>query len=619
MKLSPDSGKPLPQTFEKYGLDWNIITTDAWVEISMIRKGGRWKSKSGIMYGKGLEYHFTALIKLIWPDVVFHKWNKKIIRAFLRKRTIVVIGPASSGKTHTAAICALADWYCFPSCTTVICCSTTRERLEDRVWGEIKKHHKLAKERFPWLDGNLIESRQRIVLDNKNAASEGRDFRNGLVGVPCKKGENFVGLGDFAGLKNKRVTLLGDELSLLPRVFVDSISNLDKNPLLRVVALGNPKETTDALGVLAEPAVHLGGWESGIDQTPETKEWEIRRPDGVCIQLPGSDSPNLDGKLGIPLITQEQIDRDVAFYGKDSLWFTMMDQGMMPRGQGSRRVLTRTFCLRHQAMSEPLWASTDRVKIGFLDAAYRAVGGDRCIFGELQFGYEVQPPEEASASAIINQNSAMKSRRQIMALIDLVNVPIILTSNIQREPEDQITEFCKAQCERRGIPPENFFYDSGMRSSLVTAMMRTWSTAVNALDFGGPPSQRPVSAGIDVACSDYYSKFVTELWFSVRLIVEAEQFRGLTDEVIMEGSAREWKMVGKNQIEVETKKEMKLKTGRSPDLFDALVAGVEGARRRGFIIASIMVRPEQTPNQNWKREVKDQAKQFWTGKQLTYK
>lgn len=595
------------------------MTSDVWIEMSMIRKGGRWKQKSGATYGKGTYFHFKELIKLLWPEVVFHKWNERIIKAFLKHRNIVIIGPASSGKTHTAAVCVLAEWYCFPSATTVICCSTTRERLEDRVWGEIKKLHRLAKERFPFLNGNLIEGRQRIVLDNKNEASEGRDFRNGLVGVPCKKGQNFVGLGDFAGLKNKRVRLLGDELSLLPKVFVDSISNLDKNPDFKVIGLGNPKETTDALGVLAEPAPDIGGWESGIDQSPVTKEWSTRRPNGVCIQLVGSDSPNLDGKLGIPLITQEQIDRDVAFYGRDSLWFTMMDQGMMPKGQGSRRVLTRTFCMRHRAMEEPMWLDTNRVRIGALDAAYRAIGGDRCVFGELQFGYEISKPEETSASAIINQGSGRGNGRQILALVDVVIVPIVYASNVVKEAEDQIVEFCMEQCARRNIPPQNFFFDSGMRSSLITAFTRKWSTAVNAIDFGGAPSNRIVSAGIDVSCSDYYSKFVTELWFSVRLIIEAEQFRGMTEEVMMEGCQREWGLVSGNKIEVETKKDMKLKTGRSPDLFDMLVTGVEGARRLGFKIQSIMVSDSKRANNTWKTELRQKASEFWKKGQLTYK
>lgn len=116
----------------------------------------------------------------------------------------------------------------------------------------------------------------RIVTDARGGAeSEGRDFRNGIIGVPIKRGTDFVGIGDFVGLKNKRVRVVADELSLLPAAFIHMISNLDKNEDLRVVGLGNPKETMDALGLLAEPAASLGGWDSGIDQTPKTKRKSV--------------------------------------------------------------------------------------------------------------------------------------------------------------------------------------------------------------------------------------------------------------------------------------------------------------------------------------------------------
>ena len=53
---------------------------------------------------------------------------------------------------------------------------------------------------------------------------------------------------------------------------------------------------------------------------------------------------------------------------------------------------------------------------------------------------------------------------------------------------------------------------------------------------------------------------------------------------MLEGTLREWIMVSGNRVEVETKDKMKIRTGRSPDLFDALAAGLEGARRLGFKI-----------------------------------
>lgn len=603
-------------SFERYNLNWPRTAHPASIEMDMLRGGGQWKKKNGELAGNGLLYHFQKLVSMLWPHIVHHKWNELFFEKYLSYRTIGVLGPASSGKTNSAAIAALVDYYCYPSCTTVICCSTTRERLEDRIWGEIKKLHIQAKEVAPWLDGNMIESRMRIITDGKDEA-DGRDFRNGLVGVPCKKGESYVGLGDFAGLKNKRVRLFGDELSLLPRVFVDAISNLDKNTDFKGVGMGNPKDTTDALGVFCEPSAAIGGWDGGIDQTPETKCWETRRPMGICIQLPGTDSPNLDGKLGCPIITQEAIDRDVAFYGKDSLWFTMMNQGMMPRGQGSRRVITRQMCQKFGAMNDPLWRGTKLTQIGFLDAAYGGRGGDRCIFGRLQFGEEVPPDDGAlHLSTLISQNNQNPNGRQVIHLIETMVVPI--SNQLQELPEDQIVTFVMNRCQESGIEPENFFFDSGMRASLVNAFARRWSPAVTGLDFGGRPTERRVSADIDVYCKDYYFNLVTELWFAVRHIIEAGQFRGMTEDVMAEGCQREWTIVGANKHQVEPKDKMKEKTGRSPDLFDALVCGIEGARRRGFVIKRLSPDRPQSVDQAWKKELRDRAKKLWTRSNLNY-
>jgi hypothetical protein len=517
-------------------------------------------------------------------------------------------------------------YYCYPTSSTIILCSTTRERLEDRIWGEIKKLHKQAKRLHPWLSGNLIESKQRIVYDHKSEAAEGRDFRNGIIGVPCRQGGKYVGLGDFIGIKNKNVLLCGDELQLLPSSFIDSLSNLMKGPSRKTTGMGNPAETTDSLGRLCEPAAFLNGWDGGIDQTPKTKTWETRWMEGICIQLCGSDSPNNKTPPGkaplFPyLISKQDMENDARVWGINDWHYTMFNEGMMPRGQGACRILTRSVALKNHAMEPPIWAGSPRTKIGFLDAAYRGVGGDRCVFGQLDFGEEAKPQEQMSASAIINQQAPDLPKRQIMALIDQLVIPITANQVAikQQEAEEQIVKFCMEECEKRDIPPQNFFFDAGMRTTLVTTFSRMWSAQVNPIDFGGTPSERKVSENIDVLCKDYYSKFVTELWYTVRMIIDAGQFRGLTDEALQEGCMREYKRVGENKIEVETKREMKQKTGRSPDLFDALCCGVEGARRLGFRIKNQSeLNPNKPQTQAWKTDLRRQAAQIWKTGSLVY-
>lgn len=608
-----------------YGLGWAPLMDPLAVEFQMLKLGGTVKRKDGKIVGNGMFWHWKRAQQLMWPETgdeftvrkKWHRWNELQAECYLKYRTIAVIGAASTGKTNAAATDALLDYYLYPSCTSIIICSTTRERLEERIWGEIKKYHKAAKSRFPWLPGNLIEGRLRLVTDSRDSLNEGRDFRNGVLGVACKRGENLVSIGEFAGLKNKRVRLVGDELALLPKIFVDSISNLDKNPDFKCVGMGNPKETTDALGILAEPAAEIGGWDSGIDQGPKTKTWPTRRPEGICIQLVGSDSPNLDGALGIPLITQEQIDRDVAFYGKDSVWFTMMNEGRMPRGQGSHRVLTRQMCEKFHALEDPTWRDSNLKRIAFMDAGY---GGDRCIFGELQFGKpaELDIGQVMTTGALANNEGPLPMNRQIVALVDTINVPI---SNDKGSdlPEDQIVKFVVAELAKRNIPLSDFFYEPGQRTKLTVAFSRNTGEIGNPIDCLGKASERQVATEIDVKCVDYYSKFITELWYSVRLIVASGQFRGMKPDVMWEFCVREWGYVGKNKIEVESKEKMKEKTGRSPDLADAVAIGIEGCRQRGFNIAWVGKVPgAKKASEAWKRTLTQQSRKAWTERDLNY-
>lgn len=601
-----------------YGMQWGEAAHPLHVEMEMCRRGGRIKRKDGSFAGNGLFFHWKRAQEILWPEKKWHRWNELQTQSYLTHRTIIVLGPASSGKTNTAATDALFDYYLYPSCTSIIVCSTTKERLQDRIFGEIKKFHRLAMDRVEWLPGHLIEGRVRIVTDSKDEIFDGRDFRNGIIGVAALKGQTSAGISEFAGIKNKRVRLVGDELALLPRAVIDAISNLDKNPDFKFVGLGNPKETADSLGILGEPAPDLGGWDGGIDQGPGTKTWRIRRPEGICVQLVGSDSPNLDGKLGIDLITQEQIDRDVAFYGKDSLWFTMMNEGRMPRGQGSHRILTRQMCLKFHALEAPLWRDSNIKRLAFMDAGY---GGDRCVFGELNWGRpsESDVGEVATLGALANDQPPYNPNKMIIAIVDTVVVPVVNVKDADL-PEDQIVHWVMATLEKRGIPLNDFFYEPGQRTKLTTAFNRIAGGIGNPIDCLGKAMERPIALGQDILCVNYYSKLISQLWYQVRMCVESGQLRGLGESAMWEFCMREWGYVAGNKVEVESKDKMKLKTGRSPDESDAIAIGIEGAIERGFSIVKTMApTPRKSPlNDSWKRDLAQRARREWTARDLNY-
>lgn len=599
-----------------YGLEWPALHHPVSIEMDMISGGGQWTTKRGETAGNGLFFHMKRFQQLVWPEEKkWYEWAELELDCYIKYTYIGEMGCAAAGKSSSAASNHLTDWYCHADCTTVLVSSTDMKALELRVWGMIKAYHRAAKRAFPWLPGHLIEGRQMIILSAKDEFQEGRDFKNGLVAVPCKKGTAWVGLGSYVGIHNKRVSVLADESNLMPRAFLDSTSNLSKCERFKLHALGNPNETTNAHGMICEPSEKLGGWEGGIDQAPGTKTWETRFPNGICIQLPGSDSPNMKVSEDAPppfpfLMTRKQMEDDGIIWGKDDWHYTMMNEAKMPRGQGSRRIITRQQCERGGALLEPFWRDSRITKIAFLDAAYRGVGGDRCIFGELQFGYEAKSDLDIQpdGSLIVRQQNFPQGR-MIIALIDLVIVPIHAEKDAP-PAEDQIAVFVKEQCEARGISSQRFWYDAGMKTSLVTAFARLWEIG-NSLDFGGAPSADYVSEQIQIPCKDYYSKFVTELWYSFRYCVEAKQFRGLTKEAMWEFAAREWKNTAGNKIEVESKSDMKLKTGRSPDLADAIVVGLHGAKKAGFVISRLVSTAHKKRIDDWTKRLKDKARKIW--------
>jgi len=87
---------------------------------------------------------------------------------------------------------------------------------------------------------------------------------------------------------------------------------------------------------------------------------------------------------------------------------------------------------------------------------------------------------------------------------------------------------------------------------------------------------------------------------------------------MLEFGAREWGMVGKNKIEIESKKEFKRKQGYSPDKADAVAIGLELARRKGFIIQSLRSGrdDDNAPDERWKADMREKARKHWRSGEL---
>lgn len=566
---------------------------DAQIECHMIRKGGKFEI-NGKSYGNGLFFHYKRLFRLYWPDEDEHRWEDAGLEAILSNQFTTLMGSGGSTKTSTASKFALCFYGVWPEGTTILISSTDMRGLEMRVFGRIKELIAKAKKRFWWFPGNVIDSKKIIATHDLDEKDENenvtiRDLRHGIICIPClSSAGSWVGLGKYIGIHNQRVIFIGDEFQLMQLSLLDAVPNLINNPYSKFLFLGNPLAQNDPLDKVSEPAA---GWGS-IGIPTKTISWAAKYMNGVVLNLPGLDSPNYDYPADKPDRFRYMVGREKErlvreSYGEGSQQYCSQILGVRVEGLTARKVITREICEKFEAFRNPVWRDSSRVKIYAVDAAYGSIGGDLCIGGWIEFGMD-------------------SNGKQILNIGPQKIIPVSALSGIP--PDDQIALFVKQECEADEISEDNVFFDG--RTMLMAAFARLWNGRANPVDFGAMPTKRPVSLDMHIVdedtgvkrlkrCDEHYSKFVTELWFSIRYAIESGQICGMTEDILNDAIAREWKTVRGNKVEVESKVEMKKRSGKSPDRTDQLATAVEGARRRGFQISKLAVPSSGKADENW--------------------
>ena len=541
--------------------------------MQFIRAGGYITIK-GKRYGEGLFAHYRALQKVIWPEDDHHRWSDLMLSTILENRLTAITGARDSGKTYCAlSRFGLTDYFVFPEETLILISSTDLRGLQMRVYGAIKDLHKRAKERYPWLPGFVLESKFGIFTDQLSDNCLTRDMRKGIICIPCldRKGAWVGGLEKFVGIKQKRRRLLGDEVQFMHAQYTEVLSNLDEGDF-KGVFVGNTLANRKALDKIAEP---VEGWE----MRPQPTKTDVFRNkfDGITIQLVGTDSPNFDDPPEAPIrfpymVNRKSEERVGKRWGRDSEQYHSQISGLRKTGLFMHKVLTEDMCRRNGAFSQVVWQGEQTTKVYACDMAF---GGDRGVSGWCEFG------------TVVGGGTVLR-----------VNPPSEIQISVETDPEDQIALFIRKDCEALDIPGANVFFDAGMRATAATALAKLFSPEVNAVNFGGNPTKRPVCSDEYVLdgqngakrlkrCDEHYDRFISELWFSVRYAVLSQQLRELPQDVASEFYEREWTKGKGDRYELETKEEMKLRCGYSPDLADWLAIAVEGARRLGFMIETL--------------------------------
>lgn len=613
----------------KYDLQWTDETDDAQIESYMLQQGGQWTDEHGRTFGNGLVYHFKQYWSLLWPEDEQTEWTDLILKEVIGNQYISLVGPASSWKSGTISRIALMDWSLFPDCTYTIMSSTDMEGLRARIYGETTTMWRRASERYDWFPGHPID--HKCVIAHEDVEDEkARDLRNAIVGVPCKNSSGkFIGMGKYSGRKNRRVWCIADEFQFMEISIMQAQDNLISNgpnlvpgivrdhtrkdngrPLAgyKCIFIGNtnPSVPNNPLDIVSEPE---GGF-SSIPEDGKTKVWNCKKHPRHpikcrCINLDGADSPNAKFPIDRPRYPNLAGPHKILNYTEGSESYYSQGRGVFKFGLAMFKIITKEVCEQFHAFDSLTWSHDPGItKVGMCDAAYGSVGGDRCPVGWLEFG------------------KCTDGKIRVM-FREFWLAPIVLKQDMI--PEDQIALFCKNKMEAVGVPASNFFFDG--RGSLAMSFARIWSPAVHAVEFGGIPTDR--LAGPDIytigdngrrlkTAREHFLNFCSELWWSWRYIVESDQMRGLPLDIVIDGQPREWKKVRNDKVQVETKADMKKRTGMSPDLADMLVAGLEGARRLGFQISKLGNELQSEDDGfNWLDEWQRQHEKLIRSKQLS--
>jgi len=594
----------------KFGLHWPEGSRLLDIVFYMIRKPDEFIIKQGTTRADlYLEAH-----RILWPEDDQHRWFVLGMRRIVENQITVLMGSASSAKTHTMSCHALITFFVHPLNSFSMISSTEKRSLEIKVWGRIKGLYNRAKARYPHLPGFVLDSMMAITANNIDEDNDkARQLNSGLICIPCISGGKFVGMAKYQGAKPPHspgksdglLTHYGDEAAVMQHSFLDAYANWMANgSAFKGAMAGNPTDISDPLCIAAEP---VEGWDS-FEDTKKTQEWKSKWYNAHVIAFDGRDTPNNDGQKKYPYLVKKEFVDDLAkTHGEDSWQYYQQGIGKPSQGMVSFRVITMGLCERHKAFESVIWSGGEMTDLYAIDPAFG--GGDRCVAGRVRFGMDI-------------------NNVQILEVFKPEIVPISLSAKL--EASEQIAAWVKTKCEQLGIPPQKIFYDSLGSTLLGFSFAQVYgATCPHPVESGGTSTDRPVRFDLFVpdpkapggkrlkTCREQYSKLVTELWFSTREAIESEQVRGLSREVALEGQLRLFEIVTGNRMEVEPKDEMKERVKKSPDLYDWFAIAVEGARRLGFRIQRIGGDiNSKSPNKNWLNEKQNKLQQLMKAKRL---
>lgn len=545
----------------------------------------------------------VEIIDLLWNNenstrrVVWNPWTERMLRAMLDYRYVGLAGCGSSGKSDAAAVFALVEWLAAPTETLCLITSTTISGAKKRVWKSVTELWNSLESEWK-RDGKSLPG--KMLSSGNDAMIKGVDVNGkfsealGLGIVAADTSSDQAASKKLKGLKSPaegrgRLRLIADELPDLGRsVYVSAVGNLNANPDFKCVGLGNPRYKMDPFGELCEPS-RPGGY-GAVTASDESWDTDL----GICIRFDATQSPRITDPNGdklYPWMPDAQYIKQIAKkFGEDSAEFWSQVKGMWPPDGLSNSIWSEGELLAAQN-SEPIhWDNPAMVqRISALDIPYTS-GGDRAPFIWAECG----KVNGVKKMRILGLKILSEGISEDSFKGEKSDKEEVMSSNLH-----MIHQYKSLNMEL-GIKPRFTGFDSTAGGKIFSDWVTAdWKPGCRAINFGSKPVDRLTAFNEEEG--DYGNR-VAQLWCQPKPLVRQGQITGISRELSMELCQRKFSSKATSgKLWIETKDEMKRRTGESPDLADSFVILVEVALLNGLLEFEEVKRVERSELRQWNK------------------
>lgn len=518
--------------------------------------------------------HLRKALEILQPGSVWHEWREQRFRSLCepayanrvgatRIFNISWVGCGAGGKTADAGVFAVHWWMVDPANTVVALCSTSKQKMRQRVWPVVQECWIGIKNR---MEEDHVTGPHMLNSTMELQALKG-DSKHAVFGQAVEAGELATAVERLKGVHAKRIMLVIDEAPGVEEAIYHCIPNMLKGctEFVLVNSGNGPLTHIDAFSRVCAP---VRGWKS---ITVDSLEWETQAvpayqlPPGHCLHFDGTKSPNVRaGKTLYPFLYKWEdwqrvkdnatIQRTPAFWSQDrGFWVpegfinTVLTEEMIEQGNARGAV-------RFDGPTTP---------IGSLDPGF---GGDNCT---LRFGRMGRLADKRLAVQI-------DERHVIPILVDAVD-----KDGKKLPPEYQIADRVMDESRKRGVKPGYFGVEAtGTGRGVAAVLIQQWGEIV-WIESGGRATDEPASEEDERPAREVFDRRITQQYFRVANFVKSGQLGGLIDDDIIQFCARTYDYVNKKYY-LEKKEDLKVRLGRSCDDADSVCVLVEVATRHGM-------------------------------------